>query len=128
MLIAELIDLSHWEAAHLFIEALSTSGASIPSLDIVSRMEAPPAHGTSSEDKRMIFSSAYRSMVGECDDDATTLFMRIAGDPFVAITEDLLKDLSDVITQNLDVLSRHYGVQSHVDPRRVVRRGFLATG
>ena len=125
MLLSEFITVSQHAAAHLFIESLDASGASVPSLDIASRIESPPNHNPSSAgDRHMIFSSAYRCMVGECNEDATRILMRICGNPISGWSdgEEKLKELSTVVSHNLSCLSKFYGVNLRPDPRAIVRR------
>jgi len=128
LLLKELITVGQWKAAHLFVEDLSASGASIPSSDLVSGMEAPPSHIASSVgDKRMIFSSAYRSMTGKCVDSDIKIFMSLAGeflrtDIIKHKTDDELLVIVKSIVHCLDCLTKFYGVESSVDPRKIIRR------
>ncbi len=129
MLLSHVITVSQWYAAHLFIEDLSASGASIPSVDFKARMEAPDQNrSTAYGERRMQFSAAYRSMVGKCDEDSTKLFMRFAGDPFTVASHkpslDSIKELEKVIGQNLSCLSRFYKVDMAKDPISIIKRQF----
>ena len=129
MLLGELISISQNQAAHLFIEALSMSGASIQSVDIKARIEEPGERRPSnSGDRRMIFSSAYRSMKDRCDEDALRLFMRAAGDPFAKADNDQLKQLAKIFDHPLTCLAKYYKLESRSDPRAILRRQVRMSG
>jgi len=123
MLLEELIDVSQWLAVHLFIEDLSTSGAAIPSMDFEAAFEANQNNPVNISDRRMIFSSAFRSM-DKCGEENIRIFMRACELPFGfrTKTHKELEKLSRFIIQNLSCLSKHYGVKLRTDPRVIIRR------
>jgi hypothetical protein len=110
----------------MFIDAFSNSGGSIPSVDIEARIDSPGSRSSNDDaaDRRMIFSAAYRSMVKVCDEEATKLFMRMCGDPFISKTVGgpNLEVLAKEIRRNLECLSKFYGVTVRTDPRAILRR------
>ena len=62
MFIEGLIGIGHHEASHSFIDDLARSGTSVPSLDLSKQRFSGKVSGSNHAEKRMIFSSAFRSI------------------------------------------------------------------
>ena len=124
MFLMELIGQSHHEAAHLFLNAFAISGAACRSLNLESEVHAA-AHtvGNAIGEKRMAFSSAYRSMVTDVGEELASDLVKYMRDVYI-YPEDLnvLRSVAEFIKKPLDALARYYGVEFRVDPRRVMRR------
>jgi hypothetical protein len=123
MLILGLITLPEHEAAHLFIEALSLSGTSIPSVDMKA-FGGSPFHkkGDSIAEKRMIFSNAYRHMAESVSEDDIRIVMSYCHKPYdFPLGEQILKPIAASVSSGLSALARHYKIGNTTDPRKIIR-------
>lgn len=120
MLIEYYIEYAQHEAAHLFMEALSVSGASIPSLD-PSVEGRPERHtvGDRMSEKRMIFSGAYRSMSNSVSSDVCRIVMQMCHDPYTYSAETA-EATAAFIHDGLWSLAKHYKIYDKRDPRRII--------
>jgi len=124
MFLMELIDQSHHEAAHLFLDALSQSGAAVSGVNPEPGVRSPAySVGNSMADRRMSFSSPYRNMIDDCGEDKVSYIMSLY--PRAYDYRDTVPDIKEAARgakPGLESLSRYYGVSHHSDPRRIVRR------
>ena len=124
MFLMELIGQSHHEAAHLFLGALSVSGMSCRSCNLDSEVHGA-AHkgGGALGEKRMAFSNAYRFLIKDVGEEITDLLIKYFRDIY-NYPEDRksLESIGKFFLPALKSLSRHYGTDGRVDPRRIMRR------
>ena len=129
LFLKEFIDQAHYEAAHLFIEAMAKSGAVVRSANLDTEIFTPHREvGNIIGERRLAFSSAYRAMVNDVGSEAANLTMRYFANVYSYPTQN--KDqvrVSRTIKPALNSLARHYGTVGMEDPR-VVIRGFIARG
>jgi hypothetical protein len=124
MFLLELIRQPHHEAIHLFLDALSISGTSCKSCNLDSEVHTA-AHtvGNALGERRMAFSKAYRSLVGDVGEDMSSLLLKYSGDVYnYPEKKKSLESISKYFKPALDSLSSYYGTEGRVDPRRVLRR------
>lgn len=124
MFIDGLIGINHHESSHKFIDDLARSGTSIPSMDLSKQRFSGKISGSSSAEKRMIFSSAFRSISDYPEQSDLKVFMRISSDPYchdhAEATGCSLEDLADKFIPILDLLSSHYKIPPRKDPREIL--------
>jgi len=117
-----LITQSQHEAAHLFIEAMSLSGATVKSANLDVEIFTPyrDAANTMGE-RRMAFSSAYRRVVRDCGDDRARILMR-----YLARVYEYPPDYGDqklvakLIGPGLKSLAIFYEIADLKDPRDII--------
>ena len=125
MLMHEIIGLAEHEAAHRFMDDLSRSGTSIPSVDLENLDSGSPRSfrekGDSIADQRMIFSDAYRSMDQAAPEDSIRSVMTLCNSPFNhSENRKILEEIGSIALPALSALSKHYGCSKR-DPRRILR-------
>jgi len=125
MLLMEMIDQSHHEAAHLFLDLLVKSGAMTSGINPDPGIRSPAyAIGNLMGDRRMAFSEPYRKVVSDCGDDDASMMMDIFGGTIYSYPESMeeLGGLAKSMTCCLSSLSSYFGTSGVRDPRRVIRR------
>ena len=124
MLLMEMIDQSHHEAAHLFLDALTQSGAVLNGMDPEPGIRAPAySVGNSMADRRMAFSGPFRKMVDDCGDEVASYTMSLYSR--IYDYRDTISDIgyaAEMARPCLVSLASHYGVNGRRDPRKIVRR------
>lgn len=124
MFIEGLIGIGHHEASHNFIDDLARSGTSVPSLDLSKQRFSGKFSGSNHAEKRMIFSSAFRSISEYEEQSDLKVFMRISSDPYhgelVKATGSRLEDLADKFIPILELLCSHYRITPKKDPREIL--------
>lgn len=129
MFMKELITLGQHESAHRFSEALSQSGTSIPSIDIerladFTDVKSIKASAESAADRRMIFSKAYRFMLGRCGDESDAglkLFMYYCHNLYSLLEDAPIEIQVKLISKPMNALSDFYGSSGSRDPRMIIR-------
>jgi hypothetical protein len=124
MFLMEIIEQSHHEAAHLFLEDLIRSGATTSGFSMEPSSNSPAyAVANSIADRRMAFSSSFRRVVDDCGEDSASRMMVIYGMVYeYPKSKGALSSIAEELLGCLGSLSRFFGTGSSVDPRRVVRR------
>jgi hypothetical protein len=123
LLIRELIDQSQHEAVHMFMEALSKSGAVVRSANLETEVFTPHRDvGNLIGERCMSFSRAYRSVISKCGEGGSVVLMSCF-DELYSYTQsvDKLSRIAELIGPSLDALVIHYGTYRVNDPREIVR-------
>jgi len=123
LFLKELIDQSQYESAHLFMDAISRSGAAVRSANLDTEVFTPHRDvGNMIGERRMAFSSAYRKMVGDIGEETSREILRYFSDVYsFPEGHDEHVRIAAWISPALDSLASHYGVDSVRDPRRLIR-------
>ena len=130
LFLKELIDQSQHEAAHLFMDSIAKSGASVRSANLNVEVFTPYRDiGNAMGERRMAFSSAYRAMVEDVGPLMADLAMRYSSDPYRYPAEyDEQKRVGVELGSALDSLARHYGTSDIHDPRKLIRVFVVGSG
>ena len=123
LLIRELIDQPQHEAVHMFMDALSRSGAVVRSANLDTEVFTPHKDvGNLIGERRMAFSTAYRSILNDCGEDSAGLVLACFKDLYsYPSSMDILSRISSLIAPALDALVIYYGTYRANDPRVIVR-------
>jgi len=123
MFILELINQTQHEAAHLFMDAISKSGATVRSANL--DVEVFTAHrdvGNMIGERRMAFSSAYRRLVEDCgNEDANRLVGFFSGLHSSLLDKAKAPGIALWVRPCLNALARFYGCEGIQDARIVLR-------
>jgi len=136
LFVRDYIEQAQHEAAILFMEELSHSGANPASvsLDAINHV---PAYlvGDRMSERRMAFSDSYRSMVSACGKRSANYMMTTAANVYVFPgasapgtsekrndQEDFAKRVARLISPPLWALAAHFGTDKKSDPRNIIRR------
>jgi hypothetical protein len=127
LFIRELINQSQHEAIHMFMDAMSRSGAVVRSANLDTEVFTPHKDvGNMMGERRMAFSSAYRTMVGDCGEDNSHIIMVCFDNLYVYPTcPESLARLASSIQPALESLVKHYG-KYRIEDARVVIRNYRA--
>lgn len=127
LFIEYLIEQPHHEAAGLFIDDVSKSGACIASPSMDADIVRQPIRSTAGRmaDRIMIFSGAYRYMLSECGEEQASWMMRLIdiAHVFPRSGEDrknYAEQVCRLVKEPLKALAKHYGTSRKRDPRRVI--------
>ena len=124
MFIEGLISVHHHEAAHMFIDELSRSGSSIPSIDLSKINISSGRKGSSAAERRMIFSSSFRSIADSFDEEDIKIFMRVSNSPYdnggVSNSKEDLEKMSETLSPILEQLAKYYKLKPRKDPREII--------
>jgi len=129
LFLKELIDQAQHEAAHLFMDAIAKSGASVRSANLDIEVFTPHRDvGNIIGERRMAFSSAYRKMmeiVGEEDARST---LKYFSDVYkYPSSHERQVAIAERMNEPLSALAVHYGTVDIRDPRVMIRRMVGAT-
>ena len=124
LFLKEFIDQSQHEAAHLFMDSISKSGASIRSANLDAEIFTPHRDvGNVIGERRMAFSSAYRKMVDAVGyDAANNTIMHFANIYEYPSGNEEQAKVAREVGPSLDALARHYGTTVVYDARVLIRR------
>jgi len=123
LFLQELIDQGQHEASHLFLDDMSRSGATVHSANLEAEVfTAARDVGNIIGERRMAFSSAYRSVVRSCGEESANRMMKYFADIYSYPKDpDMRREIASSLSPTLDALAEHYGVSRVEDPRDLVR-------
>ena len=135
LFVRDHIEQAQHEAAILFMEELSHSGANPASVNL-DAINHVPAYlvGDRMSERRMAFSDSYRSMVAACGKRSANYMMTTAANVYVFPVasvpekiwpreqEDFAKRVARLISPPLWALAAHFGTDKKSDPRNIIRR------
>tara|TARA_R110002012_G_C11482998_1_gene595294 strand:- start:43 stop:579 length:537 start_codon:yes stop_codon:yes gene_type:complete len=124
LFLKEFIGQGQHEAAHLFMDSIAKSGASIRSANLDTEVFTPHRDvGNIIGERRMAFSSAYRRMIDEVGiDDANYTLKHFADVYNYPLIDEEQAKVARKIRPSLNALGRHYGTIDVHDARRLIRR------
>lgn len=124
MFVHEIIGQAAHEAVHKFMDDFGQSGG-VPRSANMEAEGHSPGYSVSSAmgERRMIFSKAYRAVCDESSDKDISFFLSLLSSAYEYSSNPKdLRSMAGRCRSPLRALSRHYGIDSHHDPRDIIRR------